>query len=165
MVCVNDSRHQWGCCVSLKSHCAVGLGCKTASPSPSLSEVHAQSPPLFRRPSQKSQHYPPFVPGFCQIRTLNLSVPWPWVHQALPFSCVLSLACGRIQKSKSFKGHGKARTHSPPPEESFTGLLPVMFCSRKAVKRLSKCLESMVKYTKKLQLGYLPSACTSVLCC
>lgn len=54
---------------------------------------------------------------------------------------------------------------SPRGEPHSHSQHPSLFFPRKAVIGLCRCLESMVKHSKKLWPGYLPSAHTSVLWC
>ena len=135
-------------CCALKSDPAGGWG-KMASPHSLVSREGSSHVLLFRKPSQKSKQSPFLCP-----RLLSDPCSPPVCAQAITMSGTTVLLCfisGAWLGFKTLnpKGPGMAWTHFPPPEESLASLCLVLFCPRKAVEWLCRCLEFMAKHREK----------------
>lgn len=111
--------------------------------------------PLIREPSQTSKQ----SPLLCLKPPLD-PCPQPICAWAVDMAgrtallCFISGVCPDFI-TPNLKGPGKIQTHCPLPKVNLTVLHLVLFCPRKAVALLRRCLEFMVKQSICLCLCHL----------
>lgn len=111
-------------------------------------------PPLFRKPSQKSEKSPLLWPRVLSDLWSQSVCAWAISTSSATILCFVSGTQLEF-KTPNLKRLSKVQTSSPPPEERLPVLCPELFCPRKAVAQLGRCLESMVKHIEN---------CDQVIC-